>query len=166
MLLYLAESTGEPLCDVGAERVGDGSGFRIALNHSKRPWTALLRHAHITGTSTRALRYLDRPLTKASYPDARSQDSVFLTTHIFPHNSARSGKRFPFSNPTLYNNKKSYKGGNTMPFNKTIIGIVLSCSFVLSNQGLAEWKGSATAFWGPQELPTATITIISPSGLA
>lgn len=42
----------------------------------KTPMDALLRHAHIIGTSTRVLRYLDRPLTKASRPDARSNDTV------------------------------------------------------------------------------------------
>lgn len=36
----------------------------------------LLRHAHITGTSTRVLRYLDRPLTIAEKPYARSKDGV------------------------------------------------------------------------------------------
>ncbi|MCI5124574.1 MAG: hypothetical protein D3925_08890, partial [Candidatus Electrothrix sp. AR5] len=42
----------------------------------KAPMDALLRHAHIIGTSTRVLRYLDRPLTKAGRPDARSNDTV------------------------------------------------------------------------------------------
>ena len=37
---------------------------------------SLLRHAHMTGTSTRVLRYLDRPLTKAGKPDQRSSDNV------------------------------------------------------------------------------------------
>jgi hypothetical protein len=40
------------------------------------PMNTLLRHAHIIGTSTRVLRYLDRPLTKADRPDARSNDTV------------------------------------------------------------------------------------------
>lgn len=38
--------------------------------------TALLRHAHINGTSTNVLRYLDRPLTKEGKPDARCKDQV------------------------------------------------------------------------------------------
>ena len=42
----------------------------------KAPMDALLRHAHIIGTSTRVLRYLDRPLTKAGRPDGRSHDTV------------------------------------------------------------------------------------------
>jgi hypothetical protein len=42
----------------------------------KAPMDALLRHAHVIGTSTRVLRYLDRPLTKAGRPDARSNDTV------------------------------------------------------------------------------------------
>jgi len=37
---------------------------------------SLLRHAHMTGTSTRVLRYLDRPLTLADKPFARSKDEV------------------------------------------------------------------------------------------
>jgi hypothetical protein len=37
---------------------------------------SLLRHAHMTGTSTHVLRYLDRPLTMAGKPDARSKDQV------------------------------------------------------------------------------------------
>jgi hypothetical protein len=37
---------------------------------------ALLRHAHMTGNSTRVLRYLDRPLTSSGKPDARSKDQV------------------------------------------------------------------------------------------
>jgi len=45
-------------------------------NSLKAPMDALLRHAHVIGTSTRVLRYLDRPLTKAGRPDARSNDTV------------------------------------------------------------------------------------------
>lgn len=37
---------------------------------------SLLRYAHITGTSTAVLRYLDRPLTKAGNPYQRSTDEV------------------------------------------------------------------------------------------
>lgn len=37
---------------------------------------SLLRHAHMTGTSTRVLRYLDRPLTKAGKPHARCKEDV------------------------------------------------------------------------------------------
>ena len=37
---------------------------------------SLLRHAHMTGTSTRVLRYLDRPLTSAGRPDSRCKDQV------------------------------------------------------------------------------------------
>jgi hypothetical protein len=36
----------------------------------------LLRHAHITGTSTRVLRYLDRPFTKEGKPYKRSTDET------------------------------------------------------------------------------------------
>lgn len=37
---------------------------------------SLLCHAHITGTSSRVLRYLDRPVTKSGHPYARSVDTV------------------------------------------------------------------------------------------
>jgi predicted transcriptional regulator len=37
---------------------------------------SLLRYAHMTGTSTSVLRYLDRPLTKAGIPHKRSMDEV------------------------------------------------------------------------------------------
>jgi len=37
---------------------------------------SLLRYAHITGTSTAVLRYLDRPITKAGCPHLRSKDQV------------------------------------------------------------------------------------------
>ncbi len=37
---------------------------------------SLLRHAHITGTSSRVLRYLDRPVTLSGKPYARSRDTV------------------------------------------------------------------------------------------
>ena len=44
----------------------------------------LLRHAHITGTSTSVLRYLDRPLKKSGVPDARGNDHV--TTQMMSFN--------------------------------------------------------------------------------
>lgn len=37
---------------------------------------SLIHHAHITGTSSRVLRYLDRPLTQSGKPYASSSDSV------------------------------------------------------------------------------------------
>lgn len=37
---------------------------------------SLVRHAHVTGTSSRVLRYLDRPVTKSGKPRANSMDSV------------------------------------------------------------------------------------------
>ena len=45
---------------------------------------ALLRHAHISGTSTSVLRYLDRPLKKSGIPDSRSNDHV--TTQLMSFN--------------------------------------------------------------------------------
>jgi hypothetical protein len=44
---------------------------------------ALLRHAHINGTSTRVLRYLDRPITTAGKPYARSTDEVMTRLSDF-----------------------------------------------------------------------------------
>jgi len=44
---------------------------------------SLLRHAWITGTSTRVLRYLDRPLTAAGRPDGRCHDTVASRVHDF-----------------------------------------------------------------------------------
>lgn len=44
---------------------------------------SLLRHAHMTGTSARVLRYLDRPLTKAGKPYARSTDEVLTRVTDF-----------------------------------------------------------------------------------
>ena len=37
---------------------------------------SLLRHAHIIGTSSRVLRYLDRPVTLSGMPRVRSKDTV------------------------------------------------------------------------------------------
>lgn len=37
---------------------------------------SLLRHAHMTGTSTQVLRYMDHPLTKAGIPYINSNDQV------------------------------------------------------------------------------------------
>ncbi len=44
---------------------------------------SLLRHAHMTGTSTHVLRYLDRPLTLAGKPDLRSHDQVLTRVQDF-----------------------------------------------------------------------------------
>lgn len=44
---------------------------------------SLLRHAHMIGTSSRVLRYLDRPLTKADKPYARSSDDVITRVSEF-----------------------------------------------------------------------------------
>jgi hypothetical protein len=44
---------------------------------------SLLRHAHMTGTSTHVLRYLDRPLTSAGKPYARSKDEVLTRVTDF-----------------------------------------------------------------------------------
>ena len=44
---------------------------------------SLLRHAHIIGTSSRVLRYLDRPLTKANKPHANSKDDIITRVNEF-----------------------------------------------------------------------------------
>lgn len=44
---------------------------------------SLLRHAHMIGTSSRVLRYLDRPLTKADRPYASSSDYVITRVGEF-----------------------------------------------------------------------------------
>jgi hypothetical protein len=44
---------------------------------------SLIRHAHMTGTSTRVLRYLDRPITKDGSPDLRSNDEVMTRINRF-----------------------------------------------------------------------------------
>jgi len=44
---------------------------------------SVLRHAHMTGTSTRVLRYLDRPLTTAGKPYARSTEEVLTRVTDF-----------------------------------------------------------------------------------
>ena len=44
---------------------------------------SLLRHAHMTGTSSRVLRYLDRPLTKADKPYANSNTDIITRVGEF-----------------------------------------------------------------------------------
>jgi hypothetical protein len=44
---------------------------------------SLLRHAHVSGTSSRVLRYLDRPLTKAGKPYANSTGDVITRVGDF-----------------------------------------------------------------------------------
>lgn len=44
---------------------------------------SLLRHAHMTGTSTRVLRYLDRPITVSGKPYARMKDEVLTRVMDF-----------------------------------------------------------------------------------
>ncbi|NQT55941.1 MAG: hypothetical protein HQ551_06900 [Desulfobacteraceae bacterium] len=44
---------------------------------------SLLRHAHMTGTSTHVLRYLDRPITLAGKPDGRAKDEVLTRVTDF-----------------------------------------------------------------------------------
>jgi hypothetical protein len=44
---------------------------------------SLIRHAHMTGTSTRVLRYLDRPVKMDGSPDLRSKDEVITRINRF-----------------------------------------------------------------------------------
>lgn len=68
----------------------------------KAPMDALLRHAHIIGTGTRVLRYLDRPLTKAGRPDARCCDTVMTRLTDF-NDGVRLRHRVDQNSVKLYN---------------------------------------------------------------
>lgn len=65
---------------------------------------SLLRHAHMTGTSMRVLRYLDRPLTIAGKPYARSTDNVM--TRITDFNDGMRIRHWVDNNSVkLYNER-------------------------------------------------------------
>jgi hypothetical protein len=79
----------------------------------KAPMDALLRHAHIIGTSTRVLRYLDRPLTKAGSPDGRSHDSV--TTRLTDFNDGVRIRHWVDKNSVkLYNEQNNIRVETTI----------------------------------------------------
>jgi hypothetical protein len=63
---------------------------------------ALLRHAHITGTSTAVLRYLDRPVTKAGNPYQRSTGEVVTRRRGF-HDGIRLRHWVDRNSVKLYN---------------------------------------------------------------
>jgi hypothetical protein len=74
---------------------------------------ALLRHAHIIGTSTRVLRYLDRPLTKAGRPDARSDDTVVTRMMDF-NDGIRIRHRVDKNSVKLYNEQNNIRVETTV----------------------------------------------------
>ena len=74
---------------------------------------SLLRHAHITGTSTHVLRYLDRPLTIAGKPYARSKDNV--TTRVMDFNDGIRLRHWVDNNSV-----KVYNEQNTLRIETTI----------------------------------------------
>lgn len=74
---------------------------------------SLLRHAHMTGTSTRVLRYLDRPLTKAGKPDQRSSDDVI--TRLTDFNDGIRCRHWVGNNSV-----KVYNEQNVLRFETTI----------------------------------------------
>ena len=74
---------------------------------------SLLRHAHMTGTSTRVLRYLDRPLTKAGKPDRRSSDDVI--TRLTDFNDGIRCRHWVGNNSV-----KVYNEQNVLRFETTI----------------------------------------------
>jgi hypothetical protein len=74
---------------------------------------SLLRHAHITGTSTRVLRYLDRPLTIAGKPYARCKDNV--VTRVTDFNDGMRVRHWVDNNSV-----KVYNEQNTLRIETTI----------------------------------------------
>ena len=74
---------------------------------------SLLRHAVLTGNSTRVLRYLDRPLTKAGKPDGRSNNDVMSRILDF-HEGVRVRHWVDRNSVKLYNEQ------NVLRFETTI----------------------------------------------
>lgn len=74
---------------------------------------SLLRHAHMTGTSTRVLRYMDRPMTKAGKPDARSKSEV--STRVLSFNDGIRVRRW-----IDHNSVKVYNEQNVLRIETTI----------------------------------------------
>ena len=74
---------------------------------------ALLRHAHITGTSSRVLRYLDRPLTKSGRPYANSNDTV--VTRVTDFNDGMRIRHWVDKNSVkLYNEQNTLRVETTI----------------------------------------------------
>lgn len=74
---------------------------------------ALLRHAFMTGTSTRVLRYLDRPLTKADRPYANMNNEVM--SRILDFNDGVRVRHW-----VDHNSVKIYNERNTLRVETTI----------------------------------------------
>lgn len=73
----------------------------------------LLRHAHMTGTSARVLRYLDRPLTMAGKPYARSKEDV--VTRVLDFNEGLRVRHW-----VDHNSVKVYNEQNVLRIETTI----------------------------------------------
>ena len=74
---------------------------------------ALLRHAFMTGTSTRVLRYMDRPLTKEGIPYTRSKDEV--SSRILDFNDGLRVRHFVDNNSVkVYNEQNVLRVEMTM----------------------------------------------------
>jgi len=74
---------------------------------------SLLRHAFMTGTSTRVLRYLDRPLTKAGAPRANMKNEVM--SRVLEFNDGLRVRHWVDQNSV-----KVYNEGNTLRVETTI----------------------------------------------
>ena len=74
----------------------------------KAPMDALLRHAHIIGTSTRILRYLDRPPTEAGHPDGRCHDTVMTRLTDF-NDGVRIRHRVDKNSVKVYNEQNNMR---------------------------------------------------------
>jgi len=66
---------------------------------------SLLRHAHMTATSTRVLRYLDRPLTLSGKPHGRSADEVL--TRVTDYNDGVRIRHWVDSNSVKVYNEQN-----------------------------------------------------------
>lgn len=73
----------------------------------------LLRHAHISGTSSRVLRYLDRPLTKAGNPYLNSKEDVI--TRVYDFNEGMRIRHWVDKNSVkLYNERNNIRVETTI----------------------------------------------------
>lgn len=74
---------------------------------------SLLRHALITGTGTRVLRYLDRPVTTAGRPDRRSNNEVISRLLDF-HDGVRVRHWVDHNSVKAYNEQNVLRVETTM----------------------------------------------------
>lgn len=74
---------------------------------------SLIRHAHMTGTSTRVLRYLDRPIKMDGSPDFRSKDEVVTRINRF-NDGVRLRHWVDHNSVKVYNEKNVLRTEMTM----------------------------------------------------